>query len=151
MQDQNGWEIIDVYSRKQAIADGVQLEANPETRKEAGIKFPVFLTRTVYEKYIRVPKDFDQWGQSEDGRLWDLFTMFRHYARNASGSFIEFKFIVCMPDKGDWLPNEKWERSMNERGDRTKTHRLVTLHAVIGPLDFDDPSPAITIMLPGED
>lgn len=151
MKDQNGWEIIDVYSRKQAVSDGVQMEANPETRKEAGIKFPVFLTRTVYEKYIRVPKDFDQFGQSEDGRLWDLFTIFRHYARNADSSFIEFKFIVCMPDKGDWLPNEKWERSMNERGDRTKTHRLVTLHAVIGPLDFDDPQPAITIMLPGED
>lgn len=145
------WPIIDIYSRKQAIADGYQIEANPKTRAGAGIKFPVFLTRSVYQKYIRIPKDFDQWGQSEDGRLCDLFTMFRQYARSADSSFITFKFIVCMPDKGDWLPNEKWERSMNERGDMQKTHRLVTLEAEIGPFDFDDPSPAITIMLPGED
>ena len=154
MKDQNEnpfGNVIDVYSRAQAIADGFQTEANPKTRKEAGIKFPVFLTRSVYERYVQVPKDFDDWGQSEDGRLWDLFTMFRHYAQSAEGSFIEFKVIVCMPDRGDWSPNERWERSMNEPGDMQKTHRRVTLHAVIGPLDFDDPRPAITIMIPGED
>lgn len=151
MKDQNGWDIIDVYSRKQALADRVQVEANPLLRQEAGIKFPVFLTSTVYNKYIRVPAYFSEWGQSEDGRLWDLFTMFRLKARSAEGSFISFRFVVCMPERTDWSPNEKWERSLNEPGDTRKTHRRVTLHAVIGPMDFDDPAPAITIMVPGED
>ena len=29
--------------------------------------------------------------------------------------------------------------------------KLVTLYAVCGPADIDNPAPAITVMLPGED
>jgi hypothetical protein len=144
---EQGWEVIDVYSRAQAIADGVQLEANPETREEAGIKFPVFLTRSVYDRYVKVPEGFDGM-QQEDARLWDVFTMFRHAARNADSNFIQFKVSVLVPGK-TYLPNERRQPEMSEGKDWRVC--LVTLHSVIGPLDFDDPRPAITIMLPGED
>jgi hypothetical protein len=138
----NDWQIIDVYSRAMAIADGVQVEANPETRKEAGFKYPVFMTTTVYNRYVKVPPNED-W-QDEDGRLWDIFTMLKYYARKTGdGSFIEFKVSVYFGEGITWQPNEK--------RDGNAVQRLVTLHAVVGPTDFDDPAPAITIMLPGED
>ena len=43
------------YTRKQAIADGVQVDVT-KTAQEAGIKFPVFLTRGVFETYVAVRK-----------------------------------------------------------------------------------------------
>jgi len=48
-----------------------------------------------------------------------------------------------LPDKGDWEKNEKMD------GDRLT--RTITLKGVIQGQDFDDPSPAIFIMKPGED
>ena len=136
------WEVISIYSRKEALADGFQVLANPDTTKEAGIKYPVFFTRTAYDKYVKVPEGYEGL-QDEDARLWDIFTMFKYYSRNATSSVITFKVSVTLPDNGDWTPqNEKREGS---------TQRLVTLLAEIGPQDFDDPSPAITIMIPGED
>ena len=40
--------VIYSYTRAQAVADGVQVEVT-KTAQEAGIKFPVFLTRAVFE------------------------------------------------------------------------------------------------------
>jgi hypothetical protein len=42
------------YSRAQAIADGLQIEVT-KTAQEAGIRFPVFITRRVYEQCVAVP------------------------------------------------------------------------------------------------
>jgi len=140
----NDWEVIDVYSRKNAIDDGIQVLANPETTAEAGIKYPVYFTSTAYDRYVKVPDGCEHF-QQEDARLWDVFTMFKYYIKITPNvtDFLEMKVSVYMPNKGDWGRNEKRDGSKNQR--------LVTLHAVIGPTDFDDPSPAITIMLPGED
>lgn len=138
------WNIIDVYSRKQAIADGVQVLANPDTTKEAGIKFPVYFTQTAYNKYVKVPEGMEGI-QDEDARLWDIFTMFKYYARGSDSNQITFKVSVSIPDGGNWTPNEKYEPSTG------RDQRLVTLFSEIGHFDFDDPSPAITIMIPGED
>ena len=48
-------EVIYAYTRKQAIADGVQIDVT-KTAQEAGIKFPVFITRGVFDAYIAVPE-----------------------------------------------------------------------------------------------
>ena len=40
--------VIYSYTRAQAFADGVQVEVT-KTAQEAGIKFPMFLTRAVFE------------------------------------------------------------------------------------------------------
>ena len=61
--------VIYSYTRAQAIADGVQVEVT-ETAKEAGITFPVFLTRAVFDAYVAVPDGVT--GQDEAGRLFDL-------------------------------------------------------------------------------
>jgi hypothetical protein len=41
-----------------------------KTAQEAGIKFPVFLTRAVYDAFVTVPPEVT--GQDEAGRLWDV-------------------------------------------------------------------------------
>ncbi|MDD2710090.1 MAG: hypothetical protein PHV34_19070 [Verrucomicrobiae bacterium] len=121
--------IISTYTRKQALADGVQVDVS-ETAKEAGIRFPVFLTRSVFEAYVTVPADVS--GQDEAGRLWDLVWMLRHA-------------IIKSKDGQIYLPFSLYVRNDNRKP------RLVNLVAVCGALDMDDPQPAITVMLPDED
>ncbi len=122
-------EVIFSYTRSQAVADGVQVEVT-KTAQEAGIRFPVFLTRAVYDAYVTVPPGVT--AQDEAGRLWDLMTMAR--------------FAILRSRPGcDRLPVALYVRNDN------RAPRLVRLTAVCGPLDIDDPQPAITLMMLGED
>ena len=122
-------EVIYSYTRSQAVADGVQVEVT-KTAQEAGIRFPVFLTRAVYDAYVTVPPGVT--GQDEAGRLWDVLTMTR--------------FAILRSRPGcDRLPVALYVRNDNRHP------RLIKLIAACGALDIDDPQPAITIMQPGED
>src|ERR1017187_10511469 len=67
-------EIIYAYTRAQATADGVQVDVS-SVASEAGIRFPVFITRTAFDAYVTVPPDVT--GQDEAGRLWDVLWMLR--------------------------------------------------------------------------
>ena len=120
---------IYTYTRAQAIADGFQVEVS-KTAAEAGIRFPVFLTRSVFDSFVTVPPGVT--GQDEAGRLWDIVWMTR------------FAIIRARPGC-DRLPVALYVRNDNRRP------RLIKLVAICGPLDMDDPAPAITIMLPDED
>ena len=121
--------VIYSYTRAQAVADGVQVEVS-KTATEAGIKFPVFLTRTVFDAYVEVPPDVT--GQDEAGRLWDIVWMLR------------FAILRSRPG-ADRLPVALYVRNDNRRA------TLIKLIATCGPLDIDDPQPAITVMMPDED
>ncbi len=122
-------DVIYSYTRSQAVADGVQVEVS-KTAQEAGIRFPVFLTRAVYDAYVTVPPGVT--AQDEAGRLWDLMTMTR--------------FAILRSRPGcDRLPLALYVRNDN------RAPRLVRLTAVCGPLDIDDPQPTITLMMLGED
>jgi hypothetical protein len=124
----NSENLIYSYSRAQAIDDGVLVDVT-ETAKEAGFKYPVALTRTVWNGYVEVPAGVE--GQDEAGRLWDILFMLRLAARRGDAdSVILFQLHV-----------------RNDNRDRTPP--LVELKAVCGP--NDDGSPCITVMLPGED
>lgn len=140
--DLNDWKIIASYTRAEAIADGYQIPVDSLLREDAGIRFPVFLTRTVWDKYVTVPMEM-KW-QDETGRLWDILLMFSLQARKTPGAELEFKFCCQLPDTGNWTKYEKVCEG-------NRLLREVTLKAVIGPLDLDYPSPAITILLPDED
>ena len=122
--------VIYSYTRAQAIADGYQIEVT-KTAKEAGIRFPVFLTRAVYDSYVTVPPDVT--AQDEPGRLWDVLNVLR------------FAIIRARPGHEARLPFALYVRNDNHRP------RLVKLIATCGPLDIDDPAPSITVMLPTED
>jgi hypothetical protein len=121
--------VIYSYTRAQAVADGVQVEVT-KTAQEAGIRFPVFLTRAVYDAYVAVPPGVA--GQDEAGRLWDVVWMTR--------------FAILRSRPGcDRLPVALYVRNDN------RAPKLIKLIATCGPLDIDDPRSAITVMLPEED
>ena len=134
MQNQNNngepfGPVIYCYTRSQAIADGFQVEVS-KVAAEAGISFPVFLTRAVYDSFVTVPPGVT--AQDEAGRLWDIVWMLRFAIRKAQPGQTR-------------LPVALYVRNDNHRA------RLIKLIATCGPLDIDDPAPAITVMLPEED
>ena len=121
--------LIYSYTRKQALADGFQVDVTT-TAAEAGITFPVFLTRAVFDRYVTVPPDVT--AQDEAGRLWDIVWMLR------------FAILRARPGV-ERIPVALYVRNDNHRA------RLIKLIATCGPRDIDDPQPAITVMLPDED
>ena len=90
----------------------------------------MFLTRTVFDAYVAVPPDVT--GQDEAGRLWDIVWMLR------------FAILRSRPG-ADRIPVALYVRNDNRRA------TLIKLIATCGPLDIDDPQPAITVMMPDED
>jgi hypothetical protein len=101
-----------------------------KTAQEAGIRFPVFLTRAVYDAYVTVPPGRDRPGRS----------------RTALGCCLDAPLCHPQSQPGQTrLPFALYVRNDNRRP------RLVKLIATCGPLDMDDPQPAITVMMPDED
>ncbi len=123
------FDTVHTYTRAQAVADGVQIEVT-KTAQEAGIKFPVFITRSVFEAYVEVPEGVAD--QDEAGRLWDIVWMLRYAIQQSR-------------EGADRIGVPLYVRNDNIRA------RQVKLIAVCSALDIDDPQPAITVMLPDED
>jgi hypothetical protein len=123
-------KVIYSYSRAQAVADGVQVDVT-KTAEEAGIRFPVFITRNAFEHCVTVPPNVT--GQNEAGRLWDVVWMLR------------FAILRARPGV-DRIPVALYVRNSDH-----EPARLTKLIATCGAVDIDDPSPAITVMLPEED
>ena len=121
--------VISSYSRAQAIEDGILVDVS-ETAREAGIRFPVCLTRAAWEQCVTVPKDVH--GQDEQGRLWDVLWMLRCAMKRATGSDLTFSLIV-----------------QNRPGGMVERRDTVQLRALCGP--GDDAAPVVTVMQPGED
>ena len=111
------------YTRAQAIADGVLIDVS-EMAREAGFRFPVAITRGVYELISPSPEEESE-GQSEDGRLWDVLFILYLAIKTSSQSTNEIRFKVLISGEEISLkalchPGDRWE-------------------------------PVITIMLPDED
>jgi len=118
--------MIDTYSRADALADGVLIDVS-ETAREAGILYPIALTTMAHETCVALTTMARRMGCDEEGRLWDVLTMFRYAAKGSAGSKVEFNVLVV--------------RDAEEP-------TLVELYAVVGP--GDDAEPVITIMVRGE-
>jgi hypothetical protein len=121
-------EIIDVYTRAQAIADGILVDVS-STAREAGIRYPVALTRAVWEKCVAVPAGVIC--QDEAGRLWDVLWLLACAARRSDGG-PEVRFGVHV-------------RKENREG----IPPLVSLKALCAP--EDNLEPVITLKLSEED
>ena len=128
--DSPQWDVVYQYTRSQAIADGFQIEVT-KTAQEAGIRFPVFITRGVYEQCVAVPPGVT--GQDEAGRLWDVVWMLR------------FAIIRSRPG------TSRLTVALYVRNSDKQPARLTKLIATAGAVDVDDSAPAITVMLPDED
>jgi hypothetical protein len=122
--------VIYQYTRAQAILDGFQIEVT-RTAQEAGIRFPVFITRGVFEQCVAVPPGVT--GQDEAGRLWDVVWLLRHAIMRSKPGTSRLTVALYVRNSDAHPP------------------RLTKLIATAGAMDIDDPAPAITIMLPEED
>ena len=117
------------YSRAQAVADGVLVDVSgiaPELVANAGIKFPVAMTNTVWGEYVEVPEGVV--GQDWKGRLFDILWLFRFAAKGAATELIYFSVLV----RNDARPPKE-----------------VRFKAVCGP--DDEGKPCLTIMGETED
>ena len=122
-------DLVFSYSRRQALEDGVLVDVS-EMAREAAFRYPVAVTRAVWDGVVTPDHESRAMGQSEAGRLWDVLTVLRVAIRRSRGpvQILEFQVLVA---------------------DRETSLRTVTLKAVCGP--DDDWSPCITVMLPQED
>lgn len=120
-------EPIYTYTRRQALEDGVLVDAGP-LAAEAGIRFPVALTRAAWEATVTVPAGADGF-QNATGRLWDVLYVGRCAMARSTGDRAAYTISVITTKGGK--------------------RRNIRLEAVCGP--GDNAEPVITIMLPGED
>ena len=127
-------DVIYSYTRAQAIADGVLIDAT-EMAIDAGFNWPVALTAAAWSDCV-VWNDADndrQAYQDQSGRLWDVLFMASYAIRTAKNSDQQLLFDL---------------QRIARDGCSTKSQRL-TLKLILGP--GDDGEPVITIMLPEED
>lgn len=133
-QTADGWDIISIYTRAQAIADGVLVDVS-ETAREAGFRCSVALTAAVYADCVAwSTEDTErQTYQDESGRLWDVLWMAINGVRAADRN----------------QPRMAFQLYRVPRDGKSREPALTTLHAHAGPGDDDEL--VITIMFPGED
>jgi hypothetical protein len=125
-----------------AIDDGILVPIDSHLSRTAGISYPVFLSRKVWDKYVSVPEPL-KLVQNETGRLWDILTTFRQCAKNSLRSEIRFGFICQLPDTGNWDINEHMLHG-------SRSTREVKLKAVCSAYEMDEYNPAIFIKHPNE-
>ncbi|WP_372776035.1 DUF6573 family protein [Mangrovibacterium sp.] len=88
------FQIISSYTTKQAIADGVLVPVDSKISEEAGIVYPVLVTGTVWNRYIKVPEGMEH--QDLDGRLWDMLFMFAVQVRKSKGGALLFFKVLFL-------------------------------------------------------
>jgi len=120
-------EVIFTYTRQQAIEDGCQMlltDEHAEIARQAGWKYPVYLTAGV-TSLIEQAVASERHCNDYNGVLWDILWMSRFGKDIAPDTRI---FDVIITGAG-----------------RKRTHQL---YMQVGATDFNDPTPALTIMLP---
>lgn len=128
-------DLVYVYSRKQALEDGIQVDANTGDLGEVTrqhFKYPVYMTKSVYDLMQRAVNN-KRWGNDLKGVWHDILSMSRFPVRrwHTPEGFEQVEFRVIIRGAG-----------------RKSIYNLI---ATVGPTDFDDPSPCVTFQLPGED
>ncbi len=122
-------DLVFSYSRREALEDGVLVDVT-KTAHEAGFRYPVAVTRTVWEQIIEPDQASRAVGQSAEGRLWDVLWMLRAAIRRGPRHTDTLHYQLLVVQEG-------------------QTASSVTVRAVCGP--DDDRSPCVTVMLPEED
>jgi len=98
--------------------------------KEIGFQLPVAITRAAWNEAVDTPEELKKYGQSNEGRLWDVLNMLKFAIMRSKGNTSEIHYslkVLTTPQK----------------------HRVVKLKALCHA--GDELEPVITIMLPDED
>ena len=119
-------ELIYSYTRADAIADGMQIKC--ELAAEAGFKYPVYITKGINDL---INEALEYGANDYNGVMWDFLSVLKAGIR-----------------KQHAVDRVQSHVYINWHNNRPKSFHF---QALIGALDFDDPQPAITIMLPDED
>lgn len=128
---------VSVYTRSQAIADGVLVDLTDISRSY-GFKIPMAATAAVWHTIAWHPHTeqakSESTGQSTAGRLHDVLSIARlaaNAAAQAGASVVQFE-VLMVPVEG-----------------RSTTPVAVSLRLVVS--GGDDGEPVLTLMLPDED
>jgi hypothetical protein len=125
-------DLVHSFTRKDAFDEGMLIDATAMAA-EAGFRVPLALTDTVWADCVAWPEGTKGgWGQSQDGRLWDVLYMAGQAARRArsdGGARVAFQVYR--------VPRSGWRA--------TKVELVLT----IGP--GDDGAPVATVLAPGEE
>ena len=113
------------YSRAEAIADGVLIDAT-KLAGEAGFRYPVALTAAAWHDCVAVASTDHV--HDETGRLWDVLNVLRYVVKMNPDSS-EIRFCVDVADENEHV-----------------TRVWLKCHCGFG----DDPEPVLTVMLPEE-
>ena len=121
--------MISLYTREQALADGVLVDVSAPAQA-VGFRWPVALTRAVWEDFITPAPQESQEGQRGNGRLRDILWRARFAAQANTADREAVLFQVLLRSEAQPKP--------------------VTLQLV---LSFASPAggPCLTILLPEED
>lgn len=134
-----GFEVVNTYTRAEAIADGTLVDVS-DTARKMGFKFPVALSAAVWHDVAQWT-DYDDAkqggaGQSTEGRLRDLLLMgfqaIKRAPRGGGLSRLEFSMLRVPRDGQSAKP--------------TLVEHLI-LHCGPG----DNLEPVLTIMFPDDD
>ena len=129
--------MIHVYSRADAIADGILIDVT-ETAREAGFTVPVALTQETWSDCVAWSDATDaakgdDTGQSAAGRLWDVLFMTRDAIQRQPTDRYRLEVqLYRVPATG-----------------RDTQPRLARLHVLTGPSDHGEH--ILTICLPHEE
>jgi hypothetical protein len=120
---------VHVYSRKQALSDGVLIDLS-ELAREAGFRWPLAVTSRLYYEYLVPSLELASDGQSLTGRAWDLLNVLKYAIGQAKDeSFLRFSVYFLMSRGSNPIPIE--------------------LVSIAGP--GDEGEPVLTVLLPDED
>jgi hypothetical protein len=122
---------ISTYTRAQAIADGELIDVSLVAR-EAGIRFPVALSRALWADIAAIPASRPH--EDVSGRLWDVLWMGACAMRRASGTMLVYQLILNL-DGAIY--------------DEARGGPLYRVKMICGP--GDDRAPTLTFMRPDED
>ena len=133
---------ISIYTRADALSDGVLVDVS-EMAREAGFVIPVAVTRSVWDECVDWPEESEQgFGQSIDGRLWDVLFMAYYQIKSSREQSEDLLYQLNV------IPKDTKAETITEIDDFTGA-KLTTLKINIGP--GDNAEPVITIMQPNED
>ena len=134
--------VISSYTRADALSDGMLVDVS-EMAREAGFVIPVAVTRSVWDECVDWTEESEQgFGQSIDGRLWDVLFMAHWKIKSSREQSEDLLYQLNV------IPKDTKAETITEIDDFTGA-KLTTLKINIGP--GDNAEPVITIMQPNED
>ena len=118
-------DVIHRYTREQALDDGVLVDLT-HLAKEAGLKFPLAMTNEAFFTYVEPTEDLLHWGQSVEGRAWDVVWMLSlAIRRSTGGTKVRFQTMFLMPRRGG--------------GKGRPRRETITFECTCGPGDHGEP------------